>query len=84
MSFDMPNEPDADQQEYERWADLRDAAPDLLAACEAVIYFWESDPLAFGDDATVTSLAGRFAAVANKCRAAVAKTKPAAPHTEGE
>lgn len=42
------------------------------AALEAVIYFWERDPDAFGDDASITTLAGKFAAVANECRAALA------------
>jgi chromosome segregation ATPase len=42
----------------------------ILAALDAVLWFWECDPEAFGDDASVTTLAGRFAAVANQVRAA--------------
>lgn len=42
------------------------------AALRAVLDFWECDPLAFGDDASVTTLAGRLAAVADLCRAALA------------
>lgn len=60
-------------------ADLAAAAPDLLEAAEAVMHFWESDPEAFGDEATVTSLAGRFAHVADKARAAIAKAKGRQP-----
>jgi hypothetical protein len=51
------------------------AAPALLAVCEAVLYFWGRDPEAFGDDASVTSLAGKFAAIAAQCRAAIAAAR---------
>lgn len=34
---------------------------------EAVVHFWRRDPLAFGDEASVTTLAGQFADVAHLC-----------------
>lgn len=36
-------------------------------ALEAVAHFWRNDPLAFGDDATPTTLAVRFAVIAQLC-----------------
>ena len=49
---------------------------EMREAMEAVAYFWGTDPKAFGDDATVTSLAGQFAKVADQCRAALSKANP--------
>lgn len=34
---------------------------------DAVKHFWLNDPLAFGDDATPTTLAGRFGAIGQLC-----------------
>lgn len=51
-------------------ARLMAAAPTMLGALEAVMEFWGRDPLAFGDEASINSLAGRFAAVADQCRLA--------------
>ncbi len=55
-------------------------------ALQAVIHFWGSDPLAFGDKATVTSLAGQFGRAADICRAALAPAQPPKPceHSWGE
>jgi hypothetical protein len=50
----------------------RPARDAVLEALQAVAEFWGKDPEAFDDDATVTSLAGRFARVADKCRKAIA------------
>lgn len=61
--------------EYAANAHLISTAPELLAACEAVAYFWGHDPEAFGDEATLNSMAGKFAAVAHLCLAAVEKAK---------
>lgn len=55
---------------HEANATLIAAAPAMLEALEAVMYFWGRDPLAFGDEATINSLAGRFAGVADQCRLA--------------
>ena len=60
-------------------AHLISAAPEMYAALEAVAYFWSKDPLAFGDNATVTSLAGQFAKVADQCREALAKARRETP-----
>ena len=61
---------------YAGWraAELRqcEALVQARTALEAVAFFWGRDPLAFGDDATVTSLAGKFARVADQCRKALA------------
>lgn len=46
------------------------AFPTMLDALEAVMHFWGRDPLAFGDEATLNSLAGRFAEIAEQCRQA--------------
>lgn len=54
------------------------AAPDLLAASEAVVRFW-GDPEAWGDFASLTTAAGKFAPIAEACRAAVAKATPNKP-----
>ncbi|HVP10927.1 MAG TPA: hypothetical protein VMV94_07010 [Phycisphaerae bacterium] len=48
-----------------------------IEALEAVADFWGKDPEAFGDRATVTSLAGRFARIADKCRKALVVLKEA-------
>lgn len=50
------------------------AAPDLLALAAQVATFW-NDPLAFGDEATVTRLAGQFAPLAYAARNAIAKAE---------
>lgn len=50
----------------------RPAHDAVLEALRAVAHFWGKDPEAFGDAATVTSLAGKFARVADKCRKALA------------
>lgn len=56
-------------------ASLFAAAPELLEACRAILYFWERDPYAFGDEATVTSLAGRMGHLMDKVRPAVEKAE---------
>lgn len=56
---------------------LREEHGLLRAACESVMFFWEKDPEAFGDDASVTSLAGRFASVADQVRWALEATTEA-------
>lgn len=63
---------------YEANARLIACTPELLALAQKVAAFW-NDPLAFGDEATVTRLAGQFAPVADSARAAVAKVEGREP-----
>jgi len=65
---------DRDDPEAIANARLIAAAPDLLEAAEDVVRFW-SDHGAWGDFASLTSAAGKFAVVANKARAAILKAK---------
>jgi hypothetical protein len=46
---------------------------EVLEVLEAVAYFWEKDPKAFGDDATIGSIASRFEIIARKCQRLRAK-----------
>lgn len=57
---------------WKRHADQaeRDAAQ-YRRCLEVVVHFWRNDPLAFGDDATPTTLAGRFATLAHICEGAL-------------
>jgi hypothetical protein len=59
-------------------ADLEAALADatqLRRAVETVVHFWRNDPLAFGDDATPTTMAGRFADVAWLCESTLEATE---------
>ncbi len=47
----------------------RDSAVEAL---EAVMHFWKNDPKAFGDDATLNTIAAQFERVARKCQRALA------------
>lgn len=44
----------------------------VVDALQAVAFFWGSDPKAFGDEATLNTIASRFEPVARKCRKALA------------
>jgi hypothetical protein len=48
-------------------AELRLDALAYRWALAAVAHFWRNDPLAFGDEASPTTLAGRFASIAQIC-----------------
>lgn len=56
-----------------RWTQER--VKHLRACVEAVVHFWRNDLLAFGDEATPTTLAGRFADIAQICADALETTK---------
>ena len=61
--------------EAEANARLVAAAPDLLAACMAVVEFWRSHE-AWGDFASLNRAAAAFAPVADRARAALLKVYP--------
>jgi hypothetical protein len=44
----------------------------VVEALESVAFFWDNDPEAFGDKATLGTIARRFGPVAQKCRRALA------------
>lgn len=72
-------------QERDR-ADKAEAARDRALAdigqyrrcLEAVAHFWQNDPLAFGDEATPTTLAGRFATIGRLCGDTLSLSSPGA------
>jgi len=48
-------------------AGAREREKAYRAALDAIKHFWLNDPIAFGDEATPTSMAGRFADLARLC-----------------
>lgn len=60
-------ETDASRLLLERLQSAQADAAAYRRALEVVAHFWQNDPLAFGDEATPTSLAGRFADIGRLC-----------------